>query len=382
MDIQYPLPDGLNLRSSLGSFPAGKFLCHAAPPLRAAHFFADFIDEEDKLQGEEDVRLDLLIGEYAPADFEDSDGGGPALWSALCGASPALARVADLARQLALEVQSQLEAASAGQRVWPIGIQIPHAGAKKAAQQGFYELSFIAFALERPVEIAGDLVTLVAAAGRLPCARRGSNASRRASPSSSSCGRRPGPCSRQRSGVCSGSRQPRTQRRRRGSRGARLPRASRGGPAAGVATRSETYETGRRSVARRFSRALSPAQSFLPARVFCRRSSLTSRSRGGGIQGRESSPHRFTHGSTRDGAPGGTVCAERSTPYIQTCVPASVRKAFNHLGSEFRPEFNLVTGTYVGINGGRNILELKPLVWWVAVGQFCSQSCFFTRPLE
>lgn len=84
-------------------------LSYASPPLRAAGFFSSFLDPEDLLDGEEGARTTLAV----EASFADADSG-PAFWSALRGACPALQRAVFLASLLREEIQSLVAAEDAG----------------------------------------------------------------------------------------------------------------------------------------------------------------------------------------------------------------------------------------------------------------------------
>ena len=170
--LPLPLPPGLLPPGGPGLAFDFEFtlmpLSYASPPLRAAGFFSSFLDPEDLLDGEEGARATLAV----EASFADADSG-PAFWSALRGACPALQCAVGLASML------RVAAEDAGQLVWPVGIRCPQPtgkhGHRASATRGYYELWHIAFALEHPAESAEGLLAWVAAAVRYPCARRGAD---------------------------------------------------------------------------------------------------------------------------------------------------------------------------------------------------------------
>ena len=165
---EFPLP-AVAVREELDPLFPGSFMLDAEPSFHVSDHLAHLLDEDELQESEQDLRLLFSVG-GASCSFSD---GGPALWLDLVQSFAPLGQLVLLARSICVALQSHIDSACPGVRVWPTAFRSPFPSASAMRQQGCLALEAMDFALELPIADGPSLASLVRAVLRAPCALRG-----------------------------------------------------------------------------------------------------------------------------------------------------------------------------------------------------------------
>ena len=147
----------------------GSFMLDAEPSFHVSDHLAHLLDEDELQESEQDLRLLFSVG-GASCSFSD---GGPAFWLDLVQSFAPLGQLVLLARSICVALQSHIDSACPGVRVWPTAFRSPFPSASAMRKQGCLALEAMDFALELPIADGPSLASLVRAVLRAPCALRG-----------------------------------------------------------------------------------------------------------------------------------------------------------------------------------------------------------------